>query len=78
VSAQSVFRHVTWTLEPDREPDAEPTTYAMECAVCGESSEANEDFAEPQSWVLTHCGRNPSHHTFHEIIVRPWRTWRHA
>jgi len=75
---RSVIRHETWTLTPDREPDAEPTTYAMACAVCGESSDACEDFADPQSWVLEHCGRNPSHHTFREIITRPWRTWRHT
>ncbi|WP_399078430.1 DUF7848 domain-containing protein [Streptomyces zaehneri] len=71
-----MIRHETWTLTPDREPDAEPITYAMECAVCGESSAVDEDFAEPQSWVLEHCGKNPSHHTFREIITRPWRTWR--
>ncbi|HEY8986061.1 MAG TPA: hypothetical protein VIU15_41610 [Streptomyces sp.] len=75
---RAVIRHETWTLEPDREPDAEPVTYAMECAVCGESSEAAHDFAEPQSWVLKHCGKNPSHHTFREVITRPWRTWRHG
>ncbi|MFY7628291.1 DUF7848 domain-containing protein [Streptomyces sp. NY05-11A] len=71
-----MIRHETWTLTPDREPDAEPMTYAMECAVCGEFSAAGEDFPEPQSWVLEHCGKNPSHHTFREIITRPWRTWR--
>ncbi|MFE3162423.1 hypothetical protein [Streptomyces sp. NPDC059224] len=52
--------------------------YAMECVVCGESSGSSEDFADGQSWVFRHCGRNPSHHTFREIITRPWRTWRHA
>ncbi|MEU3282960.1 hypothetical protein [Streptomyces antibioticus] len=78
MSVRSVFRHETWTLAPDREPDAEPITYAMTCAVCGQSSDASEDFAEPQSWVLDHCGKNPSHHTFREIVTRAWRTWRHA
>jgi hypothetical protein len=78
VSVRSVIRHETWTLTPDREPDAALTTYAMECAVCEESSAASEDFADPQNWVLEHCGQNPSHHTFQEIITRPWRTWRHA
>jgi hypothetical protein len=32
------MRYQEWTLQPDREPDAEPTTYAMQCAVCGETS----------------------------------------
>lgn len=78
MSVRSVIRQETWTLTPDREPDAEPTTYAMECAVCEESSAASKDFADPQSWALAHSGRNPSHHTFRESIVRPWRTWRHS
>lgn len=77
MSVRSVIRQETWTLVPDREPDAEPTTYGMQCAVCGETSPTDEDFAEPQSWVMTHCGTNPSHHSFREIITRPWRTWRH-
>ncbi|WP_416983981.1 hypothetical protein [Streptomyces sp. T028] len=63
MSARSVIRHETWTLTPDREPDAEAITYAMECVVCGKSSVVGEDFVEPQSWVLEHCGENPSHHT---------------
>ncbi|MGY1453752.1 DUF7848 domain-containing protein [Streptomyces sp. SS8] len=78
MSVRTVIRHETWVLEPDREPDAGPVTYAMECAVCGESSEPSENFAEPQAWVLKHCGKNPSHHTFRERIARPWRTWRHG
>jgi hypothetical protein len=78
VSVRSVISHETWTLTPDCEPDAEPITYAMECAVCGESSDGSEDFGDGQSWVLEHCGRNPSHHTFREIITRPWRAWRHT
>lgn len=78
MSARAVIRHELWTLEPDREPDAEPTTYALECAVCEASSGAFENFADGQSWVLGLCGRNPSHHTFRERITRPWRTWRHG
>ncbi|AYC41997.1 hypothetical protein [Streptomyces griseorubiginosus] len=75
---RAVIRHETWTLEPDREPDAEQVTYAMECAVCEESSGCSDDFADGQLWVLKHCGKNPSHHTFREVITRPWRTWRHG
>ncbi|EGJ77279.1 hypothetical protein STTU_4490 [Streptomyces sp. Tu6071] len=76
VTPRSVLRCETWTLQPDREPDAEPVHYAMQCAVDGATSPTSEDFAEPQDWVLRHCGQNPSHHTYREIITRPWRTWR--
>ncbi|MET8678857.1 hypothetical protein ABZW18_15090 [Streptomyces sp. NPDC004647] len=64
-----------WTLQPDREPDAELITYAMQCAVCGEHSGGDEDWADPQRWALSHSGRNPAHHSYREIITRPWRTW---
>jgi hypothetical protein len=65
----------TWTLQPDSEPDAEPVTYAMQCAVCGRTSPAGEDFAQAQSWTFRHAGRHPSHHTYREVITRPWRAW---
>ncbi|MGD3112893.1 hypothetical protein [Streptomyces sp. YGL11-2] len=64
-----------WTLQPDQEPDAEPVTYSMQCAVCEEASTTSEDFADGQSWVFRHAGRNPSHLTYREIIIRPWRAW---
>jgi len=35
MTERAVFRFVRWTVAPDREPDAEPITYAMQCAVCG-------------------------------------------
>jgi hypothetical protein len=76
VNPRAVLRYETWTLQPDREPDAEPITYAMQCAVCGQTSPASVEFGGPQEGVLTHSGRTPSHHTYREIITRPWRTWR--
>ncbi|MFG2722585.1 hypothetical protein ACGFW5_30460 [Streptomyces sp. NPDC048416] len=76
VTPRSVLRYENWALQPDREPDAEPVQYAMQCAVDEKTSPSSEDFAEPQEWVLRHCGQNPSHHTYREIITRPWRTWR--
>ncbi|TQK50665.1 hypothetical protein FBY35_1005 [Streptomyces sp. SLBN-118] len=45
--------------------------------MCGECSDATEEFADGQLWVLKHYGRNPSHHSFRERITRPWHTWRH-
>ncbi|MGW5732941.1 MULTISPECIES: DUF7848 domain-containing protein [Streptomyces] len=76
VTPRSVLRYETWTLQPDREPGTEPVLYAMQCAVDEETSPTSEDFAEPQDWVLRHCGQNPDHHTYREIITRPWRTRR--
>ncbi|WP_340560738.1 DUF7848 domain-containing protein [Streptomyces sp. GSL17-111] len=67
--------HKEWTLQPDREPDAEPTTYAMQYAVCGENSPTSVDSAKPQNRMLVHGGRNPSHHSHREIITRLWRAW---
>ncbi|MFF5014488.1 hypothetical protein [Streptomyces sp. NPDC001165] len=78
MSPHVILRHESWMLEPDREPDAEPTTYAMQCAVDGETLPISDDFLEPHIWVLERCGQHPSHHTYREIVTRPWHTWRHA
>ena len=75
MSIRGVIRFVDWTLAPDREPDAEPVTYAMECAVCNARSEPSVDFQDVQRWTFAHAGRNPSHHTYREVIHRPWRAW---
>ncbi|GAA3054942.1 hypothetical protein GCM10020000_41470 [Streptomyces olivoverticillatus] len=75
VTARTVFLFGTWTLQPDKEPDAEPITYAMKCAVCGETSPTWEDYGVAQNWTFTHAGRNPTHHTYREVIIRPWRAW---
>jgi len=71
----TTIRTLHWTLEPDREPDAEPVTFAMQCVVCGEASPVAEEVVPAQAWVLRHAGRNPSHHTYRELIHRPWRAW---
>ncbi|MFE6099734.1 hypothetical protein ACFVQ4_07215 [Streptomyces laurentii] len=65
---------MVWSLIPDCEPDAESMTHAMQCAVCGDDSESSDSVDLPQTWALEHSGRNPSHHTYREIITRPWRT----
>ncbi|GAB3664526.1 DUF7848 domain-containing protein [Streptomyces sparsus] len=75
MSAHTVIRFATWKLAPDREPDAEPVTYAMQCAVCGARSEAVPDFADAQRWTFRHAGGNPEHHTYREVVTRPWRAW---
>ncbi|MBW5250891.1 hypothetical protein JGS39_18155 [Streptomyces sp. P01-B04] len=73
-SVRSVVRHVPWTIAPDREPDGEPITYVLQCVVCRERSERSEHWKTPQKWALRHSGKNPTHHTFREVIWRPWRT----
>ncbi|AXH70254.1 hypothetical protein SEA_HAIZUM_50 [Streptomyces phage Haizum] len=73
-----VFAIREWTLKPDREPDAENSTYSMECAECDESSMPSEDYREAQDWALRHAGRNPTHRAFREIILRPWRAYMHG
>ncbi|MBB1243951.1 hypothetical protein GL263_10340, partial [Streptomyces durbertensis] len=69
---RSVLRFVEWRLHPDLEPDAEPVTYAMQCAVCEEQSTPTVDFADAQRWTFRHAGRNPTHHTYREHLIRPW------
>ncbi|MFF7252483.1 DUF7848 domain-containing protein [Streptomyces microflavus] len=77
-SVRAIVRHVTWTIAPDQEPDAEPVTYRLQCVVCSEKSERFEDWEKPQDWALAHSGQNPSHHTYREEITRPWKTFMRA
>lgn len=78
MSGDAVVRSDQVMLIPDSEPDAEPTTHALKCAVCNHTSVCSEDFADPQAWVLAHALEFPSHRTFREVIVRSWRTRRLA
>ncbi|MFJ4681930.1 hypothetical protein [Streptomyces sp. NPDC088789] len=70
---RSVLRHWIWTLQPDRKPDAEPGSYAMKYTAAGETPPPSEDAAEPQDWVLRHCGQNPSQWWDHRDGQRRWR-----
>ncbi|MFC5721800.1 hypothetical protein ACFP1Z_16635 [Streptomyces gamaensis] len=76
-TGRTVIRPMYWTLLPDREPDAEPTVFAMECVVCGETSAPGEEFVPAQEWTLRHAGRHPSHLTYREVVQRPWRAFMH-
>ena len=82
MTERAVFRFVRWTVAPDREPDAEPITYAMQCAVCGmryavcgRQSKAFVEIGPAQDWTLRHTARARGHHSYREIITRPWRAW---
>ncbi|MEU8541980.1 hypothetical protein AB0C52_18655 [Streptomyces sp. NPDC048717] len=75
---KTIIKPMLWSLIPDREPDAEPMTHAIRCAVCGDGSEGGGSWEAPQIWALEHSGRNPSHHTYREIVERPWRTIMHG
>jgi hypothetical protein len=76
VTVRSLLRHMRWVLEPDREPDAEPVTFVMQCAVCLRKSPSSEEFDSASDWTFHHAARHPSHHTYREIVTRPWRAWR--
>lgn len=70
-----VVRFEQWRTEPDRAPDAEPITHAIQCVVCAKQSAALEDFEAARRRMLEHAGRLPSHLTYREIIRRPWRAY---
>lgn len=74
------YRYRTYALVPDTEPDAEPHSYAAQCAVCEESGPRGEDAAEAQSWVIGHLRAHPEHFSYREVITRPYRAepreWR--
>ncbi|SFD43616.1 hypothetical protein [Streptomyces aidingensis] len=69
----------------DTEPDAEPATVVMECAVCGESgtqvevavagSEVERALARRRAaeWVKRHRDRNREHFTYRLVETSPCR-----
>jgi hypothetical protein len=74
MTVRTVLRFTRWRVAPDREPDAEPLTYAIQCAVCGKRSAAGVETGPAQDWVLRHAARTRHHHhSYREIITRPWR-----
>jgi hypothetical protein len=75
VTTRSLLRFMRWVLEPDREPDAEPVAFLMQCAVCQLKSPSSVEFDTISQWTFQHAARHPSHHTYREIITRPWRAW---
>jgi hypothetical protein len=73
---RAVFRFEDVTLAPDQEPDAEWITFAMQCAVCEERSAASEETRPVQDWVFEHVREHPGHHSYREVITRPYRAVR--
>ncbi|MBB1245614.1 hypothetical protein GL263_18915 [Streptomyces durbertensis] len=77
-----------FTVVFDAEPDAEPVTYRMQCAVCDESGptvEVDEPDKEPRvgarieaareasAWVDQHRSANREHFTYRLIETHPCR-----
>lgn len=68
-----IMQYRLWTVRPDQSPDAAPTTHAMQCMTCEDTSETVQDVTRAQAWVLTHAGQHPAHCAYREIVTRPWR-----
>ncbi|WP_078610662.1 MULTISPECIES: DUF7848 domain-containing protein [Streptomyces] len=58
---------------PDTEPDAEPLTFAIPCAVCEQTGEPSDDHGVAHAWATGHLKANPEHFIYREIITRPCR-----
>lgn len=73
--SRSVYRFEEWIVALDDEPDAEPTVFGAQCAVCLNASDVLADEEQVAHWVRDHAGRHPSHHSYRELIQRPLRAW---
>lgn len=79
------FRH--FRVEADHEPDAEPNTQAMQCAVCDasgpkvdvETPETPDGQAEAEAakaaagWISEHRNANREHLTYRLVSTTPYR-----
>ncbi|MBO8192757.1 hypothetical protein ITI46_13925 [Streptomyces oryzae] len=70
---RAIFRLREFRLVPDAEPDAEPVTFTMQCAVCEQTSGSHTTQSVSQKWVVRHLKESPEHLTYREMITRPYR-----
>jgi hypothetical protein len=70
---RATYRFREFRLIPDTEPDAEPLTFALQCAVCEQSGEPGPDQGDAHGWATSHLKTHPEHYTYREIITRPRR-----
>lgn len=73
MASRARYRHREFHIEPDREPDAEPLTFTMHCAVCGASSPIAFSAKRSVDWIARHLKSRPQHLTYREAISRPYR-----
>lgn len=71
--SRATYRHRAFRISPDHEPDAEPWTFTMQCAVCDASSPTGEDVGPAQDWATQHLKTKPEHLSYRETITRPYR-----
>lgn len=67
---RATYRFREHTLRPD---PAERTQFAMECKICGQSSEGSVKVEESADWAADHLKENPGHLRFRERITRSYR-----
>ncbi|MFY1676576.1 MULTISPECIES: hypothetical protein [unclassified Streptomyces] len=70
---RAVYRFREYTIGPDLRPEAEPTTSAMRCMTCGETSGRAEESDDGTAWAVKHLKANPDHLEYREHITRPYR-----
>ncbi|WP_313956452.1 hypothetical protein [Streptomyces sp. SAJ15] len=82
---QSGARRVTYrfrehTIGLDRRPEAEPHSFTMQCADCGDHSAPHGSGEGGTEWAVAHLKAHPGHLAYREIITRPYRfepgVWR--
>lgn len=71
--SRMAYRFREHRIEPNCESNAEPWTFAMQCAKCGESSPAGDKVDESQQWAVAHLKANPDHVDYREHVTRPYR-----
>lgn len=70
---RAVYRFVNYTVIPDKEPDAEPLTFRLQCSVCEEQGPQEKTTEDAAAWALIHVKDNREHLTYREHVTRPYR-----
>ena len=76
----TAYRFRRFGIVRDAEPDAEPHSYALECAVCADTGLRSDDPGTAHEWIPAHLRAHPEHLTYREHVTRPYRAvpgeWR--
>ncbi|WP_313956503.1 hypothetical protein [Streptomyces sp. SAJ15] len=77
---RATYRFREYTIGLDRRPQAEPHSFTMQCADCGDHSAPHGSGEGGTEWAVAHLKAHPGHLAYREIITRPYRfepgVWR--
>jgi hypothetical protein len=70
---RATYRFREYTIAPDVDPDAEPVSFAAQCAVCDATGPQAESADDAHAWAFQHIRDHPEHLTYRSLVTLPYR-----